>query len=270
MPFDDAVIEAERVEPWLIPGVISSGSTLLYGQAKAGKSFLVSALIAALTSGADYLGRPVPQDRDLSVAMCWCDDGDRAAYARQISEVLPEGARAQVGFYTMPAMTPERWDELHREIIERRHSLVVVDNLTQALDGSLNSQEDVGKFFHGVRKFTRAGIPVVIVGHSSDKVGQNGYAPDKPMGSSAIRGAVRWLCYVKRSNTGKITLSFSGNVAEPHRITVKHGTGAQFDVIDTLDSRQVQAEAQNRQRQRAAKTLDDRAAKAAFVVVNDG
>lgn len=268
MPFSDALKEADDVEPWLIEGVISSGSTLLYGQAKVGKSFLVSALIASLMSGQDYLGRPVPRDRDFSVALCWCDDGDRATYARQVREVLPEGAAAQVGFYTMPPMSQERWDELYNQVTERKHSLVVIDNLTQALDGDINSQRDVGRFFQGVRKFTRSGIPVVIVGHSSDKVGVSGYAPDKPMGSSAIRGAVRWLCYVKRSNKGNITLTFSGNHASAHKITVKHGVGARFDVIASMDSEQVEAESKNRQRQRDKSTLDRNQKMAEYVVTN--
>lgn len=268
MSFEEALLEAEQVEPWLIEGIISSGSTLLYGQAKVGKSFLVSALIASLMSGEDYLGKPVPKDRDFSVALCWCDDGDRATYARQIREVLPEGSGAKVGFYTMPAMSPDHWEDLFHQVTERRHSLVVIDNLTQSLDGSINDQEAVARYFHGVRKFTRAGIPVVIVGHSSDKVGQNGYAPDKPMGSSAIRGSVRWLCYVKRARKGNVTLTFSGNHAEPHKIVVKHGVGARFDVIDSMDSDRVEAEAENRKQQRDGSTLDKNRRMAEFIVAN--
>jgi hypothetical protein len=268
MTFDEALEEADKVEPWLVPGLISSGSTLIYGQAKVGKSFLVSALIASLMSGDPFLGQPVPQDREFSVAVCWADDGDRATYARQIREVLPEGTGAQVRFYTMPPMTPDRWDALYDLVVENQHSLVVLDNLTQIIDGNINSQEDVNRFFAGVRRFTRAGIPVVIVGHSSDKVGQNGYAPDKPMGSSTIRGSVRWLCYVKRSNRGNLTLTFSGNVAEPHKVTVKHGVGARFEVVSTLDNEQVEAEAENRKRQRDARTLDKNQQMAEFVVAN--
>jgi hypothetical protein len=268
MSFEDALKEADQVEPWLVEGIISSGSTLIYGQAKVGKSFLVSALIASLMSGEDYLGRPAPQDRDFSVALCWCDDGDRATYARQIREVLPDGSAAQVGFYTMPPMTADRWDALYDLVIAKRHSLVVIDNLTQAMEGNINSQEDVGRFFHGVRRFTRAGIPVVIIGHSSDKVGQNGYAPDKPMGSSAIRGSVRWLCYVKRSNKGNLTLTFTGNHAEPHKIIIKHGAGARFEVLSSADADQMGAEAENRKRQRDAATLDKNKQMAEWVVAN--
>lgn len=258
MTYDDALVEADKVEPWLVEGIISSGSTLIFGQAKVGKSFLVSALVAALTSGEPFLGQPVPQDRDFSVALCWADDGDRATYARQIREVLPQESTPRVTFYTMPTMTPDRWEELYERVMSQGHSVVIIDNLTQVMEGNINSQEDVNRFFSGVRRFTRAGIPVVIIGHSSDKGGANGAPPsDKPMGSSAIRGSVRWLCFVKRSNRGNLTLSFTGNVAEPHKITVKHGTGARFEVVSTMDAERLKADSDNQRQQREARTLDE-------------
>ncbi|MEU6699857.1 AAA family ATPase [Pseudonocardia sp. NPDC046786] len=266
MSFDDAIREAEEVETWLVQGLISAGTTLIYGQAKVGKSFLVSALIAALTDGTPYLGADVPEDREFSVALCWADDGDRATYARQVAEVLPDGVRPDIGFYTMPAMNPDKWEELYAEVMERGHSLLIIDNLTQVIDGSINSDADVGRFFQGVRRFTRSGIPVVIIGHSSEKVGANGHASDKPMGSSAIRAGVRWLCFVKRAKSGNLTLAFSGNHAEPHTLVVKHGPGARFEVVKAMDSDAVKADAENRAQQRGAKTYDENRRIAEYVV----
>ena len=45
---------------WVIENVIGATTTLLYGEAKCGKSFLVSALVKALATGDDFLGVGVP------------------------------------------------------------------------------------------------------------------------------------------------------------------------------------------------------------------
>jgi len=72
--YEEALKRAEETEVWIVDQVIGSHTTLLYGEAKVGKSFLVSALIASLTTGTDFLGKPVPQDRDFNIAVCWTDD----------------------------------------------------------------------------------------------------------------------------------------------------------------------------------------------------
>jgi hypothetical protein len=252
----DALKEAENADPWLIEGIIHSGSTLVFGQPKVGKSFLMSALVAALVSGDDFLDRPVPRDREFSVAIGWCDDGDRSAYAKHISEVLPEGTPTpKIRYYGLQPMTPALWHKLYAEVIEHQHSLVLIDNMSQAMEGSFNHPEDVSKFFQGVRKFTRAGIPVVIVAHSSDKAGVNGRPPDKPMGQTTISGAVRWRCFVTRTGRGNMRFQFTGN-GEPHTVIATHGIGARFDVKRNLDADQIEADVQNRQRQRDKGRLD--------------
>lgn len=266
MSHHDALLEAETRETWLIEGIISTSSTLVYGEAKVGKSFLMSAMIGALLSGDDFIGVPVPQDRDFKVAVCWTDDGGAADYASQVQGLLPVDSEPLIDYYCLSQMTADRWRELFEEVTARGSTVLLVDNLTQALIGSINQDEAIRQFFDGIRLFTRRGIPVVIVGHSSEKKMQNGAAPDKPMGSSAISQSVRWRCFVKRSRKGNLTLTFSGNYAEPHEIILKHGAGARFEVLDAKSADQVKADADNRSQQRSKKTLDRNAEMAAFVV----
>lgn len=268
MMHSQALLEAETRDEWLVDGLILSSSTLIYGEAKVGKSRLVSALIAALSSGADFLGRPVPQNRAFSVAVCWTDDGGAADYAGQIQSALPDGITPTADYYTLPSMRlTEEWPALYDEVIRNGNNVVVIDNLTQCLTGSINSDDVIREFFGGIRQFTRVGIPVVIIGHSSDKTGDSGWKSDKPMGSSTIRQACRWLCFVKRSRKGNLTLSFSGNTAEPHELTVKHGPGgAQFEVIDESSATQLRAATEAKNQQRSAETLDKYSEQADFVV----
>src|SRR5690606_41818284 len=101
----EALAKAETVETWVVEGIISRGSTLLYGEAKVGKSFLASALIAGLVTNTDFLGRKVPQDREFSVAVCCTDDGGDVDYATQIDSFLPDGHVPAFDYYCLPIMT---------------------------------------------------------------------------------------------------------------------------------------------------------------------
>jgi hypothetical protein len=110
---------------------------------------------------------------------------------------MPESETPNVRFYHLPLMrTPEMWHAFYDRVMSEGHNFVVIDNLAQTLNGSVNDDAVVRQFFDGVRLFVPAGIPVVIVAHSSDKAGVNGYKPETPMGSAYISQAVRWriLC----------------------------------------------------------------------------
>jgi len=265
----EALAKAETVETWVVEGIISRGSTLLYGEAKVGKSFLASALIAGLVTNTDFLGRKVPQDREFSVAVCWTDDGGDVDYATQVDSVLPDGHVPAVEYYCLPIMKGrEDWNELFNQVMNDGHNFVVIDNLTQCLNGSFNNDDVVREFFDGVRMFTRAGIPVVIIGHSTDKVGITGGKSDKPMGSATISQSVRWKCFVKRSRKGNLVLEFSGNHAKRHEITVKHGAGARFEVVGSRSAEELEKAASDRQRQRDAVTLDRNAEMARWLAEN--
>ncbi|MUL85037.1 MULTISPECIES: AAA family ATPase [unclassified Mycolicibacterium] len=257
MSYADALKLADEGETWIVEDVIGSATTLIYGEAKAGKSFLVSALIQALATGTDFLGKPVPQDRAFSVAVCWTDDRGAQEYSERIRTVMPETSTPDARFYHLPIMrTPEMWQALYDCVMAEGHNFVVIDNLAQTLNGSINEDAVVRQFFDGVRLFVRAGIPVVVVAHSSDKAGPNGYKPDTPMGSAYISQAVRWRVFARRSRRGNITLKFVGNHSEPYEMTLSHGAGARFEVIDTKSPEAVKAAAEGAERVRTARRLD--------------
>lgn len=257
----EALKLAEQQPEWLVQNMISDTTTLIYGEAKSGKSFLVSALIASLVTGEPFLGEAVPQDRAFSVAVGWTDDAGQREYATRIMQVVPEDVQPRVGLYHLPPMTERLWEQWFDRVMADGHNVVVVDNLSQALEsGSINDDATVRKFFNGVRRFTRAGIPVIVVAHSSDKTGMHGQKPDKPMGSGYISQAVRWRVFVRRSRAGNMTLQFSGNNAEPYEMTLRQGAGARFDVIDTKTAEALKAKAEGDARARGKAKLDENAA----------
>jgi hypothetical protein len=142
------------------------------------------------------------------------------------------------------------------------HNVVVIDNLTQVLDGSINEDAVVRRCFEGIRRFTHAGIAVVIVGHSSDKSGTNGYKPETPMGSSYITQAVRWLGFVRRTRNKNLALRTYGNNGYGAELVLRPEAGARFSVVGRTDTADSIAEA----RQRDKGTLDRTAEQARFVV----
>lgn len=269
LSYAEALKMADEGETWIVDGVIGAATTLIYGEAKSGKSFLVSALVKSLATGTEFLGKQVPQDRTFSIAVCWTDDMGAQEYSERIRTVMPEAQEPNVRFYQLPIMrTPEMWQSLYERVLSERHNFVVIDNMAQTLNGSVNDDAVVRQFFDGVRLFVRAGIPVVVVAHSSDKSGMNGYKPETPMGSAYISQAVRWRVFARRSSKGNVTLKFMGNHAEPHKMTLQHGAGARFDVIGVKSSEAVKASAERAARQRNKQTLDTRAELADWVVAN--
>jgi hypothetical protein len=75
----------------------------------------------------------------------------------------------------------------------------------------------------------------------------NGYKPETPMGSAYISQAVRWRIFARRSRKGNMTLKFMGNHAEPYEMTLYHGAGARFDVLDVKSPQALKTSAKGRQ-----------------------
>lgn len=269
LSYKEALKMADEGETWIVDNVIGSATTLIYGEAKSGKSFLVSALIKSLATGTDFLGKPVPPGRAFNVAVCWTDDRGAQEYSERIRTVMPEGQEPNARFYQLPIMrTSEMWHALYERVLADGQNFVVIDNMAQTLDGSVNDDAVIRGFFEGVRLFVRAGIPVVVVAHSSDKSGVNGRKPETPMGSAYISQAVRWRVFARRSRKGNMTLKFMGNHAEPYEMTLHHGAGARFEVLDLKTPEAVKANAEGAARQRSGQRLDANAKIAEWVVTN--
>lgn len=257
MTWREMVTAADQEVPYIVDGMISAGSTLLYGEAKAGKSFFVSALITALTTGQrEFLGCAVDA-RQWRIGLCWTDDRGAAEYASRIGTVLPEGFEPDIISYQMPIMRHHAdWQSLYDEMYSDGRNLLIVDNLSQALNGSYNNDDAVREFFAGVRLFTRAGVPALIVGHSSEKSGDYGKS-QYPLGSSLISASVRQkLFYSSNAGRTKVTIKSVGADAEPHELRLAHGIGARYSVLETVDRQAAQAEQEQRSRVRDKATMD--------------
>ncbi|KXF54645.1 hypothetical protein AXA44_40555 [Rhodococcus sp. SC4] len=259
---DEALEEADSHEDWLVPGLVSSSTTLIFGEAKIGKSWLVSHLIGALLTGKPFLGVDVP-DRPFSVGIGYTDDNGNHEYGQRIRTVLPEAQdNRSVLLYRLEIMTSELWEEFFDVVMDAGHNLLVIDNLTQVLTGSINEDDTIRRCFSdGIRRFVRAGIPVVIVGHSSDK-SFKGHKSETPMGSAYISQAVRWLVRVSKTRNRNLKVNTYGNVDHGAELILRPDAGARFSVIERKDTVDDVAEV----RQRDTAVLDQTAEHARFVV----
>jgi RecA-family ATPase len=229
--WDDMISAADSEEDFIVDGIVSSATTLLYGESKTGKSYLVCALIAAMVTEGKFLDREI-DPRDWKVAVLGTDDRAEKEYGKRIRTVLPEGMRPPVKTFRLPVMRGiDKWRSIHKRVLDQGYNFVVVDSLTQAINGTINSDETIREFFDGVRLFVNSGIPVLVVAHSSEKTGMNGKS-DLPLGSSTITQSVRHRVYAYRQ-AGKVFLKFKGNhIEEEFRITLAPGAGARFTVLE--------------------------------------
>lgn len=277
--WDQMLAAADSEDDFIVDGVISSATTLLYGESKVGKSYLACALIAAMVTGGQFLGKEV-EPRDWKVAILATDDRAEREYGKRIRTVLPEGVRPPIRTFRLPVMRAhQKWKSLHTRVLEQGYNFVVIDSLTQAINGTINSDETIRDFFDGVRLFVNSGIPVLVVAHSSEKTGPHGKS-DNPLGSSTITQSVRHRVYAYRQN-GRVFLKFKGNhIEDEYRMTLAPGTGARFTVLEEKsmsavaadkraadEAKRAAAAAEEAAKQERSKaTLDTNEQKAKFVV----
>ena len=257
----DAMIEAaDSEEDFIVYGVISSDTTLLYGESKTGKSYLVCALIAAMVTGDTFLGREI-EDRPWKIAILGTDDKAQKEYGKRIRTVLPDDMKPPVKTFPIPIMrTNTDWKSLHRRVLEQGYNFVVIDSMTQTLNGTINDDKTIREFFDGVRLFVKSGIPVLVIAHSSEKTGLNGKS-DLPLGSSTITQSVRHRVFAYQQN-GKLFLKFKGNhLDEEYRMTLAPGAGARYTVLEEKSLTALAEENAKRKAEREAKKKEQTEAK---------
>ncbi|MFD8396112.1 AAA family ATPase [Streptomyces sp. NPDC059680] len=257
----DAMIEAaDSEEDFIVDGVISSDTTLLYGESKTGKSYLVCALIAAMVTGDPFLGREI-EDRPWKIAILGTDDKAQKEYGKRIRTVLPDEMKPAVKTFPIPIMrSVTEWKSLHKRVLEQGYNFVVIDSMTQTLNGTINDDKTIREFFDGVRLFVKSGIPVLVIAHSSEKTGINGKS-DLPLGSSTITQSVRHRVFAYQQN-GRLFLKFKGNhLDEEYRMTLAPGAGARYTVLEEKSLTALAEENAKRKAEREAKKKEQTEAK---------
>lgn len=236
--------------PFVVDGILHRSTTLIYGQTKTGKSTLAAAIAIAVAGQAQtWLGRPVTRHGH---ALIVAGDPDGK---REYSRRLRAGDAENVSVYapTRPAI-PETWGEVAMAARRYNSALVVVDNLSAFVPGTLNDDFAVKQFYDQTDAMARDGAAVLIVAHTSEKSGEHG--PSRvPMGSSFIRFGPRWWCYAHRPRD-KLLLDFDGNDGRPWGLAVSEPDGTPwFTVLGETTADELAERRDRRKRDRGDETL---------------
>lgn len=216
---------------WVIPGVLATGANLIYGTTESGKTSLVASLLASLSTGRDFLefGSAAKVYKPF---VGWTDDNGRTEYKSRIGHNLQSGDAPHIHFTALSEMrTLPQWNELYEAFTTAESDLLVLDNLTDFVPSPGISDDNVARgVYQGVRLFTRSGIPVILVGHSSTARNEYGQLPTRPMGSSVWTNSARWRWHISRSSDENVKIDFAGNVAPKYTVSLHQGIGARFTV----------------------------------------
>jgi hypothetical protein len=263
----DDVKGKENVRRFLVDGILCDSSTLLVGEPKAGKSLFTAGLIASLLTGREFLGREVAvPEGGWRIAVWHTDDDSDKEYLDRIESVIPyESFKDSLFLYEVSGRVGcAEWESIRDVVMTDGCNLVIFDNMIQALTGSVNDDVVVRDFFHGVRVCVRNRIPVLIVTHSSEKIGEKGRKPQGPMGNTQISAAVRWQINLSRTTSGIWTLAGKGSIGDPGEIKFNapvHDV-PRYEVTTEATGEEKRSKA----RQRSKTTLDRNAEIAHFVV----
>lgn len=185
VPFSKIRLGSER--RYLVKGLIPHpGLTVIWGPPKSGKSFWTSDLVLRVALGWEYRGRRVKQG---PIVYC-CFEGQSGIQARIEAfrqECLGEDAE-DVPFYLQP-VTMDLVKE-HGELIAAMRGLetapvaVVLDTLNRSLNGSENSDEDMGAYIRSADAIREAFDCAVLIVHHC------GLSGDRPRGHTSLTGAV--------------------------------------------------------------------------------
>lgn len=252
------VVHIDSVEPrteqerWLIPGVVHSTNTLLYGASSAGKSLAVAHIIASLTDGRDFLGI-TPYAHGVRVLVLCSDTGAELEYKERLDAL---DARADVDFLTGVGIRSQAWwNTVHQYARRAGHGLVVIDHASGVLDGDEMEKPPWKQLWQ--ERVAPFGIPVILVAHASDYVGPSGRS-HRPMGNSGASHFAR--CEVEIYRTSSNAYADSVRVL---RSKSRDGLGVErrYRIVDQAMVRDEQAEEQaaNKTRQRSVQSLDKNA-----------
>ncbi|WP_442544997.1 AAA family ATPase [Arthrobacter sp. KN11-1C] len=248
---------------WVVEGLISTSITLVSGKPKSGKSALVTALIASILTGGQFLGREVNHVGRVIVV-----GTDAGALDEYRDRLLAAGVTTQLAGERYRFVPAVRLDhqfcrELSEQLRPGVNDLVIFDHLSD-MAGDFNSQADVANMFSAIR--TGSGdAAIVVLAHASTATGPNGFSSKKPLGSTVIAAKARWLLHVERRGDDRCVVTTSGNGAAGEVLKLDVGS----HVSDFSLSELVSSEARARKRREGSKkTLDARAEQASWYEEN--
>ena len=162
-------------EGFLIDGVLHRSLTLIYGQTNVGKSTIAASIAVALATGKnEWLGRSVSPAAHGPVVIVCGDPDSCYEYQERLYKVRDEFTdKSQHVEFVAPfrPVSPEGWEQVRSVVTETRAKVVIVDNLSAFIGGTLSDDALIKQFYIEMDRFTRLGIAVLVLAYVSEKKG---------------------------------------------------------------------------------------------------
>jgi hypothetical protein len=219
--FADLVSQDFPPQRFLVDGLIPAGQlVMLGGRGKAGKSWLILQLIAAVDRGQPFLGRATQHGRVLYLAL---EDGQRP----RIMKWQPS-PRVDIGFKV------DKFDSggqglahIRDAIAAASYDLVVIDTLVKTLSGSAdeNNNTEMGAICNDLADMAHdSGACILIVHHTSKQTVENPF--DALRGASAIRDAYDvGMMLVRKHGEKEATLYTEARDFDVQDVTIRQVEG---------------------------------------------
>lgn len=213
-----------QADNWLIPGVVCTTNTVVYGQASAGKSMIISNIIASLFDGRNFFDIKPAQSGLKGLIIC-SDAKAEFEYKQRLHNINATGAveyMADAG-----VITPGQWGMITEAVRYIGYDYVIVDHATGVVDGDVIAREPWQKFWQDhVRSLN---VPTIVVAHSSDSTFQ-GQVSHRPMGNSGVTQFSR--CEVEVFTKGNT--KFASEPLRELRSKSRYGQGVvrNFRIVD--------------------------------------
>jgi hypothetical protein len=216
--------------PFIVEGLINTSATMVYGQPKAGKSFLTVDLADALASGASsWLGQPI-NGGPHRVAFGLTDSGGDFETAERLHAL---GHRAEDRVLVCPVRPETDWPALVSALRAKNVTVFILDNLLTAMPPGAdpNSAKDTRIVTDALIRLNDAGIAVVLVHHAPKA--EAGTA----MGSQQITAWARTILKLTGKGDSR-ALNVKGNHGpeETYRLRVEFVDGGARFTLASRDS----------------------------------
>jgi hypothetical protein len=176
------LLDADFPEPpWIVPGLLPVGLTLLAGRPKVGKSWLALQLMQAVATGGNFLGQRVQRGACLYLAL---EDSPRRLQSRMRAQGWT-ARNVQADFVTVGQagdLLPLNGKQggalsLAEMIASSGYRLVVIDTLSRALNGDQNAADVMTAALAPLQEAAHTlGCAVVVVDHFNKLGAANPYS----------------------------------------------------------------------------------------------
>lgn len=224
--FADLVSQDFPPQQFLVDGLIPAGQlVMLGGRGKAGKSWLILQLIAAVDRGGTFLNRATTPGKVLYLAL---EDGRRRLNQRPKILKWQPSAAVDIAFKVDKFDAGgEGLTHIRQAIADKAYDLVVIDTLVKTLSGSADENNntymaaicnDLADMAHD------SGACILIVHHTSKQLVENPF--DALRGASAIRDAYDvGMMLVRKHGEKEATLYSEARDFDMQDVTIRQVDG---------------------------------------------